>query len=322
MQKLHSIQVLRGIAATAVVVCHAVHANVGAAGVDLFFVISGFIIGKVMVGKDPARFLLDRIWRIFPIYWIVAGIWFFVVTYAGRLDIERTVVSITLWPVYSHFMIPYLGQAWSLCYEMLFYYAAAAALITRKGGWIIACFLLFFAAALFFSTPLLGFLGFPLIFEFLFGLVIGKVPAPTARAAPLLLVAPLVMLLAPAASFNGHSFGVADHTTLLRVLLWGLPASLILYAALGLERFATFAPAVAVGDASYSIYLTHLFVLMFVSGWSAVPLALCVGLAVHRYVEVPILRLHPLRRRSTLYQANHAIPAVLSSPQGSVLDRT
>ena len=65
---------MRAIAACAVVVLHAVpdvHAPVGsagygAAGVDLFFVISGFIMANVAKGRTSAEFLRDRLWRIYP----------------------------------------------------------------------------------------------------------------------------------------------------------------------------------------------------------------------------------------------------------------
>jgi len=46
-------------------------ARVGTAGVDVFFVISGFIMATIAAGKTPTEFMADRIWRIFPI-WLVA----------------------------------------------------------------------------------------------------------------------------------------------------------------------------------------------------------------------------------------------------------
>ena len=70
-----SIQVLRAIAATAVVVDHADrarnlngHADLGAAGVDLFFVISGFIMASILSDRTATRFLIDRARRIFPLW--------------------------------------------------------------------------------------------------------------------------------------------------------------------------------------------------------------------------------------------------------------
>ena len=93
MGKLHSIQSLRAIAALLVFLCHLfameeAHAGRsenltsfwvnGAHGVDLFFVISGFVI--VWVASDARQgwrsaldFLFARIARIYPLWWLFAG---------------------------------------------------------------------------------------------------------------------------------------------------------------------------------------------------------------------------------------------------------
>src|SRR3569623_1364627 len=83
VQKLRSIQVLRAVAACAVVVLHAVHdidapidrTGFGAAGVDLFFVISGFIIANVAQGRGDGEILRDRLWRIYPLWWVALLPW-------------------------------------------------------------------------------------------------------------------------------------------------------------------------------------------------------------------------------------------------------
>ena len=68
MQKLRSIQTLRALAACGVVVYHTYDtggkAAYGGVGVDLFFVISGFIMAKVAQAKTAAKFAQDRLWRI------------------------------------------------------------------------------------------------------------------------------------------------------------------------------------------------------------------------------------------------------------------
>ena len=85
MQKLRSLQVLRAVAACAVVVLHAygwqradgTAFRLGAAGVDLFFVISGFIMATI-VKKSAGSFLFDRVWRIYPIWLIAMLPWLFI----------------------------------------------------------------------------------------------------------------------------------------------------------------------------------------------------------------------------------------------------
>ena len=68
--KLRSVQVVRAVAACGVLLCHTAGWSLGAAGVDLFFVISGFIIGTVMPGRDARSFFADRLRRIYPIYFV------------------------------------------------------------------------------------------------------------------------------------------------------------------------------------------------------------------------------------------------------------
>ena len=74
--RLRSIQVLRGIAAMAVVAHHAFDGpRLGAAGVDLFFVISGFIMATCTGARSPGQFLADRAWRIYPLWLIAVAPW-------------------------------------------------------------------------------------------------------------------------------------------------------------------------------------------------------------------------------------------------------
>src|SRR3546814_17001958 len=81
MHTLYVIQYLRAFAALAVVIFHAAertghHFAIGAAGVDVFFVVSGFIMMAISDRRPtrPLTFLRDRILRIAPSYWLVTGI--------------------------------------------------------------------------------------------------------------------------------------------------------------------------------------------------------------------------------------------------------
>src|SRR6185312_17252852 len=78
---LVSIQALRGLAAVSVVVYHAFQWLddpfwIGAAGVDVFFVISGYIIWTVGTGAEasPGRFFWRRLTRVAPAYWLMTGL--------------------------------------------------------------------------------------------------------------------------------------------------------------------------------------------------------------------------------------------------------
>ena len=74
-QPLYSIQYLRGIAAILVDLYHKfpVYIRFGEHGVDLFFVISGFIMSSLTAARKttPSSFIIDRLTRIVPVYWLV-----------------------------------------------------------------------------------------------------------------------------------------------------------------------------------------------------------------------------------------------------------
>ena len=72
---LSSIQVLRGIAAVMVVMFHGLGFQIGSSGVDIFFVISGFIMfhtNRNAFGLTGAAILFfkRRLLRIAPLYWL------------------------------------------------------------------------------------------------------------------------------------------------------------------------------------------------------------------------------------------------------------
>lgn len=306
MQKLRSIQMLRGIAVLGVVALHTLDVQAGAAGVDLFFVISGFIIGKVMVGRAPLPFVADRFWRIFPLYWICLLPWLAVAWATHQLDAGRLASSLILWPIFGgHFAPPYLKPAWSLCYEMLFYYSATIALATGRGRWLIGIFLALFALNLVYPSALAGFLGYPLIVDFLLGLAVGKLKLDARIGGAALGMGAVLVIIAPASYFVQHTLGVSDVSTVRRVLYWGVPSAMVVYGALSLERFARFTPLVVLGDASYAIYLTHMISILFAGhGPIGLGVSIMVGLCAHVWIEKPLLR---LRHRFSA----RTIPAVI-----------
>ncbi len=150
--KLESIEAGRGLAAIAVVLYHAsrhVNAAYGApllastfqfghAGVDFFFVISGFIILFVHYGDvgQPARlnhYLERRFTRVLPTYWVALGLTV-LLSLAGGHALPRFVDAV--WSVFllpSH-REPILGIAWTLQYEIAFYAVFAVLIANRFVG--------------------------------------------------------------------------------------------------------------------------------------------------------------------------------------------
>jgi peptidoglycan/LPS O-acetylase OafA/YrhL len=142
LKKLRSVQVLRAVAALLVVWAHASNTIPGRIGVDIFFVISGFIIARIAERREPVRFIVDRIWRIYPVYWIAVAALARARLFPAR-DHARSLsrAPSRCGPSTASYVQPYLRPAWSLCYEMLFYAAMFVAMLTKKRRWLITAFL-------------------------------------------------------------------------------------------------------------------------------------------------------------------------------------
>jgi exopolysaccharide production protein ExoZ len=277
-----SIQYLRALAACAVVVFHSGlifgwNFSIGNAGVDIFFVVSGFIMWLVTQRQDvsPAVFILQRFVRIAPLYWAVTL--FLAAAVASRPDLfpgEEPAV----WHVVASLLFiphvapdgavrPLLVQGWTLNYEMFFYVLVALGLWLPRRLRLAAIavtivVLTLVGAALGSGNAFVATYTSPLLLEFLAGLWLGRAwtrgAVPGESRAGLLLIGGLAMFAA--------SDWVA-HDVEKRALFWGVPAVLIVAGGLGLEKRGV-VPSIPVlkllGDASYSIYLAHSFGIMAV----------------------------------------------------------
>ena len=281
---LGSIQCLRGVAATMVVIFHAVyqvthvrepHGVVRAmeAGVDIFFVISGFIMlysSHHSPGRGPARFLVNRLIRIAPLYWLLTSLVIAIALVAphamqsGRLDPGHALASYLFWPVRnpaSGAYEPVLVPGWTLNYEMFFYVLFAVGLWLSRGSvdrlTAIVCAAILLLSALPLATQPSGVAAFytaGIIVEFAYGLGVGWLFLRGARlpriACLTLILLGIVVLAATAAS----------DLTVPRQFAFGVPALLIFTGVAFIRyesRSALAAPAKALGDCSYSLYLLH-----------------------------------------------------------------
>lgn len=267
---------LRGLAALGVLVFHAADRagwafGVGASGVDVFFVISGFIMWVVTCRgtPTPARFLARRAERIAPLYWLVTlGTAAVALLAPGAIPAMR--------PTFSHvipsllfiphrdptgLIAPLIVPGWTLNYEVFFYLLFALGLLApgRLRPWLVTGVL----GSLVLARPLgdtdnalWATYTDPLLLEFAAGLWLGwawtreRLPGP--RAASLLIVLGLAGLAASAVS--GIDVSGA------RILIWGLPALALVAGAVSLERrggFRRWRILEDLGDASYSTYLVH-----------------------------------------------------------------
>ena len=154
MSKLASIQILRAAAALSVTLFHAgqwshLDCAVGAAGVDVFFVISGFVLWTACEARpqSPAAFLLARVGRILPLYWIVTLAVAAVAIAAPMAvpivlpDLRHMVLSLLLLPHTDPAggPFPLLPTGWTLTYEAFFYLVMALALAAPRTGGYSSC---------------------------------------------------------------------------------------------------------------------------------------------------------------------------------------
>jgi exopolysaccharide production protein ExoZ len=280
--ELATVQALRAIAALLVVTFHSIDIwgrhvlgrpadqiwPNGSVGVDIFFVISGLVMvmsADRLAGRPGAWrvFLRQRITRIVPLYWImttakvVAVLALPTLVMRTRLDLPYIVGSYAFWPVrdWTGAMFPVLPVGWTLTYEMLFYALVAVALALQTPVLAVAGpTLVAFALVAIVGDPS-GFAN-TIVAEFLFGVLIG---VSIKRAIRLPLIAAVFLL--------GLGFAVVLTgpvvTAVLRPITWGIPAACIVAGSVALEeKLSGSIPRwlLHAGDASYSIYLMHLFV--------------------------------------------------------------
>ncbi len=340
----HSIQALRAIAALLVVLFHLqiVEAKYTAgmpllpgfirhadSGVDLFFVLSGFVMTTIAAGsygspRQAGRFLVRRSWRVLPPYWfyttVVVVLMLVAPGIANSAYQEQSVLaSYLLWPQPQ---LPLLTVGWTLIHEMFFYLVMAGMIAFARETWLPALLLGWGAltlAAHFLldaGAPWQQVASSPLTLEFIAGALVGlywrHLPAPMAlpvAVAGALGLAGAMLLLSEA--------GGPPPSMAMRLCAFGLPAALL---TLGLVRWERAGsprvplPLLRIGDSSYSLYLSHVFVisaagrLWQASGWNhgpcqswafiALTVLACIGAgwASWRWLEQPLQRLRPGRR--------------------------
>jgi exopolysaccharide production protein ExoZ len=278
--QLQSLQILRALAASSVVYYHIGRTPVfGSFGVDLFFVLSGFVIAMIACSEaSPALFAVNRVTRVAPLYWILTAAMFVLAAIAPLLltsttaDVGAFLKSILFIPYFksSGALQPMLGVGWTLNYEMLFYALATLSLIFwRKSlfpysitalvaaGWILG-------RSLNPHSAYGEFLGSDLPFEFVLGIVAWNIKdwAIWRRFPRLPLIALITGLYGLMAYFETISAGY-------HLLSFGVPALLIVIGAYHLESTLQLLPAwillvlVHIGDASYATYLSHLYCVDF-----------------------------------------------------------
>jgi len=295
-----------------------------AGGVDLFFVISGFIMFYLSQGSFGApgaalQFIKRRIIRIVPSYWFFTTITIFVVLILGgrvggtTIDSAQVITSYGFvpWPRADGQMNPIVSQGWTLNYEAFFYLMFAAGLVIRRGIAII--FVAFTMLALVHpfvpeNIFILKFWSDPIILEFLGGIALARIYLSGVRLRPAGAVACAVSAIFLFVAMSGLPFGEYQRFVQVGMPAILLSASLILSpepAELGLFRKWL----QRCGDASYTTYLSHYMVVnAFAIVWNGLSIGMpwvgvalgmgsviLTGLFFYRNVERPVT--NALRRR-------------------------
>ncbi len=290
-KNLPMVQVLRAFAALCVVTTHAIGqvfqidlgfnskslASIGNFGVDVFFVISGFImvwVTRHQVGSRASarQFLLRRIVRIAPLYWIFS-LALILLTLTIPNVINYPVIDMDYWiksllfiptvhPVDGS-MTPILVVGWTLQFEMFFYLLFALSLLVGRkiGLTLLFSALVALAVADQFSPSgfvVLDYFTDPLLMEFAGGMVLGLLLVKGIRL-PKWCSMGMVFI-----SLCGLGISQALQIDLPRFIEFGVPAFLLVGAAtlpLGAESHSPSKYSLALGNSSYALYLSHIFII-------------------------------------------------------------
>lgn len=267
--------------------------STGSWGVDIFFVISGFIICTISV-QDNAHFFRRRVLRVVPLYWIATFGWIMaMLVMPGRVNSTHVDAGGI---VRSLLFIPYqmpqrdgpiLQLGWTLNYEMFFYLVVAVLLTVfarnARRALIAAAIVigLLSVSGFFFpaSAHFLSFYQSSLLLEFVAGVGLSFAYRRFSRTemnvgggsrlrilffgtAAALAIAALVVLV-------WHDLQFGARTDVSRAFFYGVPALVLVASSLALESLIrdgrTTRVLLEVGDGSYAVYLFHPFVLAAVS---------------------------------------------------------
>jgi exopolysaccharide production protein ExoZ len=260
----------------------------GAFGIDIFFVISGFIMSSVLLRTKQAPgvhatwgFLKRRLIRIFPIYWVFALLESVRLLHGHGFFLQNYFPSFLLLPgLYPRYALV-LGFSWTMIFEMFFYYVLAAILlVTVKRA--VPVSIAFFGAAVLLGEfigvqrPVWITFSSPILLEFIFGAIAAlaflRFGQRRRLGIAMLIVGAAISLYMRAHPQQGGAAGIdmvlSSAGATRRVLTWGLAAMLIVSGVIFWSPSIQNLPgriAVILGNASYSAYLASALLIEFTS---------------------------------------------------------
>ncbi|MEH2022211.1 acyltransferase family protein [Nostoc sp.] len=347
-KKLNLLQVYRGLAAVLVVLTHGnlilsreMHQgdllqifHFGWIGVDFFFVLSGFIIFYIHqsdIGKPNKlkSFIFKRFIRVYPLYWSILSIKILVSLFNTNKDSiyqrspDEIIKAILLLPQdHSILETTFIGVSWTLSYEVFFYCIFALLILKNTKisqsiivAWIIGIILNLLNLLPIGESFLVGFIFNERNLEFVLGcLAAYTISKYQFKFATSLIYVSIFLLVVSVINTKYQEFDVSGIPSL---IAYGIPFTLLIIGSVYLELSKTVnIPQILIyiGNASYSIYLTHGFFLgnivkVFtkfadklniylipnaniyynVSAFLIVILAVVMGCVIHSYLEKPLI---------------------------------
>jgi len=339
--RILNIQALRGMAVILVIAFHLqrneerfAHGytvlpdffTIGSSGVDLFFVISGFVMVVITRGwfqKSGAirKFLYHRVTRIYPMYWFYSLLMLAVYLIQLKTSSNVRIVDITSsFLLLPQSQLPLLVVGWTLIHEMYFYLVFSLLLVFPE-RWLFPLMMLWGITSINGSlipveNPAIKLITNPLTLEFIFGSLIGLIHFSKTSSLEFVKWSGWILLLT-AFVWWLSAYGICmelgiwpESSGWLRILVYGTPAVFFVYSLVTIEKHSSWRLPVwliSIGDASFSIYLSHLLVIgaigrvweksgtvgTWVNGAVLIAMfisVLAIGMASFQLIESPLLK--------------------------------
>ncbi|WP_138497557.1 acyltransferase family protein [Nostoc sp. PA-18-2419] len=342
-KKLNLLQVYRGVAAILVVLCHANHIltrefnkntllqifHFGWIGVDFFFVLSGFIIFYIHqydIGKPNKlkSFIVKRFIRIYPLYWIILASKILVSIFTISKNAiyqpgaDEIIKAFLLLPQDRSILENnFIGVSWTLSYEIFFYCLFALLILFNTKIfqpiifiWIVGI-IISFLNGLPGENLILMFIFDEHNLEFVLGCLAAYIISKFRFKFKKLLIYTSIFILI--LSVINTKYGEYDVSGISSLIAYGIPFTFLIIGSVYLEMSSKInIPLILIyiGNASYSIYLTHGFFLNNISKFTSkltkynvlsnytsdniialvtVIMAIVMGCFVHTYLEKPLI---------------------------------
>ncbi len=271
LTKLNSIQILRGVAALLVLQVHLfvflklfneIHIC-GAIGVDIFFVLSGFLMLKSIDRSNGiSQFINARFTRIFPALFVVT----IIMSILTGTGFGEFLISISQFYIFRQsYNDPIVFSAWSLLFEIFFYFILSLSFFWGQRTVLIFTLIIgFIGLFVKFKQPFLSFFFSNMHLEFVMGASLYFIKIERSKFILIISVLLMFFLMLFGKDFGYDYNGIPRMQILIgnilfpRSLVWGIPSGLFVSQMILLNNFQENVVSkifVFIGDISYELYL-------------------------------------------------------------------